>query len=795
MLRNYIRVAWRSLLNSKAFSLINIFGLALGIASSLLIVLWVTDEWNTDKFHANADRLYICYEKEHVDGKIDAGYWTPGLLSQELKRNVPEIQYSSGVFENDQANFVVGDKKLKEDGIAADSDYFKMFSYPLLAGTADNALKTPSSIAISEKMARSFFGSASEAINRTIRYEDNRNFTVTAVFADLSAPGDAHVNSSWKFDFVINWMANLQINPWLTNWENNSPATVILVRPGTDPSRLSAKLNHFLDNYNHSFNKGFRLDLAIQPYGDLYLHGNFKNGEPAGGRIEYVRLFSIVAVFILFIACINFMNLATARSGRRAREIGIRKVAGAVRGSLIRQFLLEAILLTTLSAGVALLIVTAVLPLFNNLTAKHIVMPWSTPGFYFGLTALVLLTGTLAGSYPALFLSGLKPIKVLKSSLKFSGGSLLFRKGLVVFQFVLSIVLIIGTIVVARQINYIQNANLGFNRDNLIYMPIEGDLGRQFDIFRDQVSKLPGVAGFSTIQDRPIHIGRDITGSVKWAGKDPAANVQFAVTAAGYDFVRTMGLQLTEGRDFSRDFPTDSSNYLINEEAAAIFKYKNPVGQPLDLWDSKGTIVGVLKNFHLTDLHEPIRPLIIHLLKPTWGNALIRVDARHTKDVLAGLQRISTTLNPKFPFTYFFTDDEYRKQYESDVIVSRLSDCGAALAIIISCMGLLGLAMFTAQQRTKEIGVRKVLGAGIFSLLSLLSGEFLLLILVALIIASPLAWWAMHSWLRDYAYQIRIEWWYFGLAGILAILIALLTVSSQAIKAALANPVKSLRHE
>jgi len=789
MLKNYFFVAWRALLNNKAFSFINIFGLGLGMACSLLIVLWVADELGTDSWHKDVHRIYMIYETELIDGNRVGGYWTPGLLVQELKRKVPEIQYGSAIMDDERTNFEVRNKRMKMDGIDADSDYFKMFSYPLLEGSAQSALNSPESIAISEKMARIFFGSARAAIGETIRCENRRNYTVTAVFADVGH------NSSFKFDFVINWMAHLEDNAWLKNWDNNSPSTAIMLRPGADPARVVSKLDHFLDAYNHSFTAGFRLDLNMQPFNQVYLHSNFVDGKPAGGRIEYIRLFSLVAMFILFIACINFMNLTTARSGRRAKEIGIRKVSGAARSSLTRQFLIEAILLTTIAAMVALLIVSAVLPLFNQLTTKSIRLPFSSPNFYFGLIVLVLVTGTLAGLYPALFLSGLQPVRVLKGALKFTGGFVIFRKGLVVFQFVLSIILIIGTIVVVRQINYVQTADIGYNRNNLIYMPIEGELGGKFDVFREKVAQLPGVKMVASIQDRPIHIGRDITGSLEWSGKAPGRNAQFAVTAVGYDFVAAMRLQLVDGRDFSRDYPTDSANYLVNEEAAAIFNYKNPVGQPLELWGQKGHIIGVLKNFHLTNLHEPIRPLVIRMYKSTWGNALVRVDPQYTQRVLMGLSKISADLNPQFPFTYFFADDEYRKMYDSDVIVGRLSNCFAALAIFISCMGLLGLAMFTAEQRRKEIGIRKVLGANALSLLRLLSGEFMALVLIALVIASPLAWWAMHAWLRDYAYKVPIEWWIFGLAGALAMLIALLTVSLQSIRAALANPVKSLRAE
>ena len=537
MLKNYFRVAWRSLIANKTFSLINISGLALGIACSLLIFLWVNDEISVDKFHAHGDRLFLMYEDETINGKIVTGYWTPGLLAQELKKKIPEVQYATDMMSHDGTNFEAGDKRLMEDGMDADSDFFKMFSYPILQGDAVTALNTPSGIAISDKMAARFFGSAHEAMGKTIRWENRRDFTITAVFAEPPA------NSSAQFDYVINWSAELDDNPWLKEWDNNSPNTAILLRPDADPKKVTAKLDHFLDQYNHSFTNNFRLDLGMQPYGNTWLHDEFTNGKLSGGRIEYVRLFSLIAVFILFIACINFMNLTTARAGRRAKEIGIRKVAGAVRGPLVRQFLIEAVLITAIAAGIALLIAAAILPRFNQLTGKQIILPWSNSIFWTGLAGLILITGMLAGSYPAFFLSGLQPIRVLKGALKFTGGAVLFRKGLVVFQFVLSIVLIIGTIVVSRQISYIQHADLGFDRDNLVYIPMEGDLGGKYTVFRQEAARIPGVKDIAAIQDRPVHIGRDITGSLDWTGKDPNSNAQFAVTAAGDDFIKTMKLE------------------------------------------------------------------------------------------------------------------------------------------------------------------------------------------------------------------------------------------------------------
>jgi putative ABC transport system permease protein len=789
MLKNYFTVAWRAVRNNKAFSFINIFGLALGMACSLLIFLWIRDERSMDNFHANGSRLYMLHEEEHVDNKLMSGYWTPGLLGRELKRRIPAVEYATTIREKDDVTFESGDKIIKQNGLAADSDYFRMFSYPLLQGTTASALDNPSAIAISDKMAQRFFGSAQAAIGKTIRCENQRNFSVTAVFADPPA------NSSWKFDFVINWAAELEDNSWLTSWDNNSPATVIMLRPNADPAQTAARIKRLLFDYETHFSKSFYTDLAMQPFGDVYLHGNFVDGRLSGGRIEYVRLFSIVAIFILFIACINFMNLTTARSARRAKEIGIRKVAGAIRGSLVGQFLSEAVLLTTISAIIAVMLVHAILPVFNALTQKQIAMPYTSTHFWLSLAGLTLATGLLAGSYPALFLSALKPIRVLKGTLKFSGSSVLFRQGLVVFQFVLSIVLIIGTIVIARQISYVQHANLGFDRDNLAYIPLEGELEKKYAVVKQQVIQMSGVSAVTCLSDGPTDIGGNITGTVDWTGKDPNAKPQFAVTDAGYDFVGTMNLQLATGRDFSRDFPSDSSGYLINEEALKVLRYKDPIGKSLTLWGLKGPIIGVLKDFHLKSLHEPIMPLIVRLREPAGGVMLVRIKARDTKKVVAALDKLCTTVNPKFPFTCLFMDEQYLKLYKSEEIVSHLSDCFAALAIFISCMGLLGLAMFTAEQRTKEIGIRKVLGAGVFSILRLLSGEFLFLVILAILIASPLAWWAMHVWLQDYAYQITIEWWFFGLAGIMAILIAMLTVSVQAVKAALSDPVRSLRSE
>ena len=793
MLKNYFKIAWRNLLNNKFFSIINVLGLALGMACSLLILLWVRDERSIGNFETNGEKLYILYERLYTDNKIDGRYNTPGILANELKRTIPEIKYASGfAWENDSPDrltFEAANRIIKFDGCYADSDYFRMMSYPLLRGTPATALSTPLSLCISNKMAKDFFGTADAAIGKTIRCENKKDFTVTAVFDDLPE------NTSSKFDFLINWTAFLEENSWAKEWGNNGANTLVMLRPDANSQLVEAKIKKFLDNYIKWESDSYRIELGLQRYGDIYLHSNFKNGFIDGGRIEYVRLFSIVAIFILLIACINFMNLTTARSAKRAKEIGIRKVAGALRLVLMRQFLSEAILITSLSVLLALIIGILALPFFNRLTGKNIAFPYSNTYFWLSLVGLTFITGLVSGSYPALFLSSFKPISVLKGTLKFSNNAKLFRKGLVVFQFVLSIVLITGTIIVSQQVSYIQKINLGYDRENLLYIPLEGDLREQYTLFKHEAENTPGIKQVTRISEPPTSIGSG-TGGVEWVGKDPNTSPQFTPAAIGYDFVKTMNLKLLAGRDLSKDFASDSAGYLVNEEALKIINYKDPVGKPLTFWGKKGSIVGVLKDFHFASLHDPIKPLILRLgEKDNWGNILVRTEAGKTKQALTNLEKLYKQLNPKFPFTYSFADEEYRKLYKSEQVVSKLSDYFAFLGIFISCIGLLGLAMFTAEQRTKEIGIRKVLGASVSSLYTLLSREFIILVAIALVIASPLSWWTMNAWLQGFAYRVPIGLWVFAVAGVLAVLIALLTISFQAIKAAIANPVKSLRTE
>jgi predicted permease len=790
MIRNYLKIAWRNLVKNKVHTAINIAGLSVGLACSLLILLWVQNELSIDAYHANGDRLYQVYEREYFDGKITGDYDTPGLMGDELKKVIPEVEYATNMDDqSDNHTFRVGNEIVKINGTYAGADLFKMFSYPLLKGNDETALTSPLGMAISEKMAVMFFGSADAAMGKTIRFENKKDLSVSAVFKDLPE------NSSRKFDYLINWQYYLDTHPGAKRWDNSGPVTYVMLRGDANVALANNKLRRFLSHHRVE-NASFHSEHALQRFDQVYLHSHFTNGQIDGGRIEYVNLFSIVAVFILLIACVNFMNLTTAQSVNRAREIGVRKVMGAMRGVLIKQFIGESLLLTTLAVVVSLLLMSAVLPVFNQITQKQIEIPFADTSFWVKLTTLTLITGLIAGSYPALFLSSFNPVKVLKGTLKFTSGAVWFRKGLVVFQFVLSAVLIIATIVVSKQVNYIQKLNIGYDRDNLVYIPAEGELKTHYQVFKTEAKNIPGIEAVSYISNTPTFID-DATTSVSWDGKEEGKTYSFFTAFIGHDFVHTMKLKMLQGRDYSYDFPSDANNYIINESAAQKFGYANPVGRQINMWGVKGTIVGVLKDFHFRSLHDPIEPLIFHMNQGdlNGGDLLVRIKSGKTKEALGKLQALCKEINPEVPFSYHFSDEQYQKLYKSEQVVDSLSNVFAFLAIFISCLGLLGLAMFTAKQRVKEIGIRKVLGASIASLFALLSSEFLLLVFIAMLIAGPIAWYAMNAWLRGYAYHTEVQWWVFALSGIVVVFTALVVISLQAIRAALVNPVKSLRSE
>ncbi|HEY4195790.1 MAG TPA: ABC transporter permease, partial [Mucilaginibacter sp.] len=602
MIRNYLKVAFRNLVRNKAHTFINMAGLSVGLACSLLILLWVQNELDMDAFHKNGKNLYQVYEQQHFDNKIHGQYYTPGILAAEIKRVIPEVQYATNATFYEEHTFKVGDKIIKLDGGSADADFFKMFTYPLVQGSAQNALRTISDISISEKMAVDFFGSTQAAMGKTLRLDNRKDFIVTSVFENVGA------NSSIKFDYLINWLSFLEDNPWAKQWGNNTPYTYLQLRADANPEVVDKKITHILENLDKDEKKGtFTEELSIQRFDQVYLHSNFTNGKIDGGRIGYVHLFSIVAVFILLIACINFMNLTTARSVKRAKEIGVRKVVGAVRGVLIRQFISESLLLTLMAVIVSLVILVALLPLFNQVTQKQIELPFHDVQFWARLLVITLITGVVSGSYPALFLSSFNPVKVLKGTLKLDSGTTLLRKGLVVFQFVLSITLIIGTIIISRQVSYIQSVNLGFDRENMVYIPLEGDLIKSYEVFKDEALKMPGIKAVTRSTSPPTGMTSSTVG-VEWEGKIPNTTVSFCNAAVGYDFMSTLKLKMVSGRDFSKSFATDSTAYIVNETAVKRLGYADPMGKSLTMWGVKGKIIGVVKDFHFSSLHDQIKP-------------------------------------------------------------------------------------------------------------------------------------------------------------------------------------------
>ncbi|HJS52915.1 MAG TPA: ABC transporter permease [Chitinophagaceae bacterium] len=790
MFKNYFKIAWRNLLHNKAFSVINIFGLTLGMTCSLLIMLWLKDEFKRDKFHANDKRLFRVMENQYYSGDISTFPSSPGILAENIVKDFPEIEMASQMLWEEQPLFTVGDKFDKEKGRFVQKDFLRMFSFKLEKGDAATALARPDAVVITRKLADKYF-KGEDPIGKMIKIDSKENVIVTGVLEQLPEL------SSLKFDFLMSYDIWFKKNDWAKEWDNNGPRCYVMLAANTSVDKVNARIK----NYIRTKKKDSNVELFLQNYGESYLYSNWDNGKQAGGRIEYVRIFSVVAVIILLIACINFMNLATARSLRRAREIGVRKVVGAGKRQLITQFIGESMFVSFLAILLSVLLVALILPSFNTLTEKNLVINLTDPSFLLIILGLTIVTGVVSGSYPALFMSTLKPIVVLKGILKFKPGATYFRKALVVFQFALSIILILGMIVIYRQINYIHNKNLGFAKEDLLYMPLEGGLSKNLWAFKEELLKQPGIKNISSAQSSPLEVGSSTQG-VRWPGKDTTKLILFSNNPVTYDYVKTMGIQLIAGRDFDPSYSLDTMNYLVNEAAARKIGYKDPVGKELTMWGDKGTIIGLMKDFHHNSLHVPIEPLILRLFKGSWvneggywGNVIVRTEKGKSKQAIASMEKVFKQFNPGFPFRYYFTDDEIAKNYKAEHTVSKLSRYFAFLAIFISCLGLFGLVTFTAEQKTKEIGIRKVLGASVTGIVRMLSKDFLKLVLVATVIAFPIAWWAMHKWLNDFEYRVDIGWWVFIVAGVVALLIALLTISFQSVKAALANPVKSLRTE
>ena len=600
MWKNYLTIALRSFWKNKGYSFLNILGLSIGLACTILILLWVQDEVSFDRFHERGDRLYRVMEDQfYSGGQTLTVQSTPGPLAEALKKDVPEIANTTRVTWNSNLLFSYAGQAFKEDGVFADRELWEMFSFPFLVGDPATALAAPNSIVLTRKMAEKYFGSPEQAFGKTLRVNNSEDVQVTGVVEDIPK------NSSLTFAYVMPVEDYVEQNQWLLNWGNNGIRTFVLLHPEADGEAVSAKIKNFLKNYNKETNT----QLFLQAYPDSYLHNDFRAGKRGGGRIEYVRLFVVIAVFILIIACINFMNLATARSGTRAKEVGVRKAIGAGRQSLVGQFMSESLLLAFASLLLSLIMVELLLPSFNDLTGKQVSIDYGQPFHLLAFLGLGLLTGVLAGSYPALFLSGFEPTRVLKGDLKTGAGATFLRQGLVVFQFSLSVFLILGTVVVFSQIRYIKSKNLGYAKENLLILPMEGKLREQYQAFRNEVAQIKGVQAVSATSQVPSWAGSNTT-NLEWEGKQPEESLLVTHYYTAPDFLPTMGMELQAGRDFSPSFGTDTANILINEETARRISVENPVGSKIKWNGREGTIIGVVKDFHSNSLHIPVEPAV-----------------------------------------------------------------------------------------------------------------------------------------------------------------------------------------
>ncbi len=788
MLRHNLKISWRSMMKNKVFSGLNILGLASGLLCSLLIFLWIFDELATDNYHENSGRLFSIYERSFSNGKVNGYYHTPAHLYRELKLKFPEVEKASPSVSPITRTFAHGSKTLKRTGNYVSPDYFGMFSYEFVSGNVAYAITGPKDIAISKEMAESFFGSAQNAVGKSLTYENESQFNVSAVYEE-AGPSTMSENH-----FFLHWDVFCAENKWTQSWNNNSPNTFIQLADQVDAAVFEPKIKDFLIGYNSNINEDFNIELYMQPYGERYLNSNFENGYISGGRIVNVRIFGLIAFFILLIACINFMNLASASSLKRMKEIGVKKVLGVKRVNLVSQFLSEAVLLSLISTIVALALLVVLLPSFNKLAGKTIhlidlsVYSWGV------ILATSLLTGLLAGSYPAFMLSSFRSIDIIRKKLQSGFGLQWVRKGLVVFQFSLSVILVCGMLIVSRQIDYIQNKNLGFDRTNLLAIRLEGDQGVEYDVFKNRALKLPGVESLSATWGSPVQIGGG-TFSIEWSGKEENDLTSFVTIPASGDVVKTWGCELIAGSDF-----TDGSKnyeYILNDTAVKAMGLEDPIGQPLSQWGMDGKIVGVIRDFHFETIRTSIEPLVIrHATNyASLSDVLVKINPINAREIVAALESLHTELNPAFPFEYYFTDSQYDRLYESEIMFFNLSQSFAFLAIFISCLGLFGLVLFIAQQKVKEIGIRRVLGASIVSITTLLAKDFMKLILFSILIGIPIIWYLMDKWLDGYEYRINMPWWAFGIAALITIGIALLTLSFHSIKAASANPVNSLKSE
>jgi putative ABC transport system permease protein len=788
MFRNYLKVAWRNLRRHKAFSLINILGLAIGMTCSIFILLWVQHETSYDKFHANADRIYrVVAEASGFTAAVH-----PAAMPAELRAKMPEVQNTVRVSQHRGHTFQIDNRKFEETNLLyVDSTFLQVFSYPLLKGERNKVLLRPDGIILTEALATKYFGSGNP-IGKILKKDNSTNVVVTGVFKNISTP------SHLKFDAVMPISAIAQSDWDLKNnaWDNfNYYGYLLLNKPLTKDGikKFNARMETLYKT--HVPEKDLKVTFNMQPLTDIHLRSRFQVDVSGHGDIQYVNIFFVVAVFILIVACINYMNLATARSERRAKEVGLRKVVGADRKQLIGQFLGESMIVTLLALTIAIAAVYLLLPTFNYIAGKEIHFNILEGKWLAGIALIAFITGIVSGSYPALFLSGFQPVKVLKGSRIVVGGNKFFRNCLVVTQFVVSIILLAGTVVVYQQLKFIRGMNLGFDKSNLVYTYMKGEMWNKKDALKNELRNNPLTKDFAILNEVPIDLTSG-TVSVEWEGKAPNSQVVFPTLHVSEEFFEVFKMKMLAGRPFSKDFPSDTSNYVLNEKAVRVMgmTVDNAVGKQISLWKTKGTIVGVVKDFNFKPVQQPIEPMILALNR--WGGiVVVRTPPGKTAQSIAALEKIATAVDPAYPFTYDFLDQKIANLYQGEQRMGTLFNVFAILAIVISSLGLYGLSAFMAEQRTKEIGVRKVLGASIPNMVVMLSKGFTKLILIAVVIAVPVAWWAISNWLESFAFRININWTIFVGSSLAALAIAWATVSYESIKAALANPVKSLRNE
>jgi len=797
MFRNYLLTAWRNLKRNKAYSALNILGLSIGMAVALIIGLWVQYQYSFDRFLPNHENVYQAHIRYVENGEPGQMMATPFPLSGQLRKEIPEIRYVAHTDWMGTHDLLAGDKKVFLSGAQAEEDFFKIFQYPLVKGNLNGALDDTYSIVLTESTAHSLFGKE-DPIGKPVRIDNENNLIVKAVIADLPP------NSSFGLHYVVPFKYYIQNREWVRraslagNWNNKSFQTFVAFQPGTDLKKLTPQLASLIKKYDA---EGYALgkhEIFFHPMTQWHLYSDFKGGKLDGGFIEYVRLFSVIGVLVLFIACINFMNLATARSEKRAREVGVRKAIGSQRRDLILQFLIESLVITCIAAAISLFLVQLAIPAFNTLTTSTISIPWRSPVFWSIMSAYVVVTGLLAGSRPALYLSSFRPVKVLKGTFRAGRSAALPRKLLVVLQFTGSIALIIGTALIYRQVQYVKDRPIGFDTNRLVLVGESIDLDRNYPALRNDLMATRLVSSISK-SSSPVTSLWSWTGIKSWSGQNPGETLGLAEVDITDDYFKTVGTPLVAGTGFSGSLAADSLKVILNEAAVKRMRYKNPIGQVITMQSNgerKLTVVGVAKDALMQSPFTAAEPTMFFYDPHDASNIAIRLTPEadiHT--AMATFSTIFNRYNPAYPFLYEFADKSYAQKFNLEVLVGSLSGLFAGLAIFISCLGLFGLAAYMAEQRTREIGIRKVLGASVAQLWLLLTKDFIVLVAISCVVASPIALYFMKNWLLKYSYRIEIGPGIFLAAAGVALIITILTISVQAIRGATANPTKSLRSE